>query len=382
MKKVFYLFTLFLFVMALPASGKGAGLTEVRLKVPERYKTGVFSTEKRLMALPGLKVSVFAAGLEGPRHMAVGPDGTLYVSLPSEGTVVALPDRDRDGEADEAVVFASNLNRPHGLAIRGSELIVAEVDKVISLKDTNNDLKADSRETLTKDIPGSGGHWTKSLAVSPDKTVYISAGSSCNACVEDDKRRAAILKLSNKGVEVFARGLRNSVGIAFDPLTGGLWAADNGRDMLGDDIPPEELNRIVENGDYGWPYCYGDKIPDPDLGSRARCEGTIAPEVKMQAHSAPLGIAFGYGLKFPDEYRDVVYIAFHGSWNRSVPTGYKLIAVPFINGRPSGKPFDVVTGWLKDETAWGRPVEPVVGKDGALYLTDDRAGAIYRIAYE
>lgn len=383
MKKVsFDLLALFLFVMVISASGKGHDLIEVRLKVPEKFKTGAFTTERTLMALPGLKVSVFAAGLEGPRHMAVGPDGTLYVSLPSEGTVVALPDRNRDGVSDDVIVFASKLNRPHGLAFRGAELIVAEVDRVIALKDTNYDLRADSKETLTKDIPGGDGHWTKSLAVSHDRTIYVSAGSSCNVCVEDDKRRAAILRLTDKGVEVFAKGLRNSVGLAFDPLTGALWAADNGRDLLGDDIPPEELNRIVENGDYGWPFCYGDKTPDPELGSKARCEGTIAPEVNMQAHSTPLGIAFGYGLRFPDEYRDAIYIAFHGSWNRSVPTGYKLAAVPFSNGRPSGKPFDVVTGWLMDGTAWGRPVEPIVGRDGALYLSDDRAGAIYRIAYE
>src|SRR5574337_131111 len=148
MKKVFYLFTLFLFVMAMSASGKGHGLTEVRLKVPEKFKTGAFQTERTLTALPGLKVSVFAAGLEGPRHMAVGPDGTLYVSLPSEGTVAALPDRDRDGIADDVIVFASKLNRPHGLAFRGAELIVAEGDKIITLKDTNYDLRADSRQTL------------------------------------------------------------------------------------------------------------------------------------------------------------------------------------------------------------------------------------------
>ncbi len=383
MGKAFLKLFLFFAFVSIPSASIGeARLKETRLKVPEKFKAGVFSQGRALMALPGLKVSVFVAGLEGPRHMAAGPDGTIFVSIPSEGEIAALPDRDKDGVADEIIVFAANLNRPHGIAFRNNELIVAEADRVLLLKDSNRDLKADSREALTADIPDAGGHWTKSLAIGPDGSVYISTGSSCNVCEEGDKRRAAILKFSDGKVKVFAKGLRNSVGIAFNPETNELWAADNGRDLLGDDIPPEELNKIVERGDYGWPYCYGNKVPDPDLGSKERCRDTIEPEVEMQAHSAPLGIAFGSGLKFPDEYRNVVYIAFHGSWNRSVPTGYKLIAIPFKDGRPTGKPFDVITGWLKDSGAWGRPVEPIAGRDGALYLSDDKAGAVYRISAE
>jgi glucose/arabinose dehydrogenase len=151
---------------------------------------------------------------------------------------------------------------------------------------------------------------------------------------------------------------------------------------MGDDLPPEELNLITAGADYGWPYCYGDRVPDPDYGSAKRCASTTPPVVKMQAHSAPLGVAFGYGLGFPAPYKDVLYIAFHGSWNRSVPTGYKVVGIPFEKGRPAGAPFDFVTGWLVGDKAWGRPVAPVVGPDGALYLSDDKAGAVYRITAE
>ena len=173
-------------------------------------------------------------------------------------------------------------------------------------------------------------------------------------------------------------------------LVGRLWARtrksresatfEYGRDWLGDALPPEEINRIVAGGDYGWPYCYGQRITDPDFGSPERCRDTRPPEVEMPAHSAPLGIAFGHGLAFADRYRDMLYVAFHGSWNRSTPTGYKLVGIPFRNGRPSGPPEDIVSGWLQGRSAWGRPVAPLAGPDGALYLSDDRAGLIYRIS--
>jgi len=221
------------------------------------------------------------------------------------------------------------------------------------------------------------------VLVGTDEHLYVSVGSTCNACLEEDWRRASVLRLPLSGgtASLFARGLRNSVGLAFHPQTGELWGSDNGRDLLGDDLPPEEVNRIVAGGDYGWPYCYGERIPDPDFGTSERCRQTIPPQVEMQAHSAPLGIAFVEGLAFPESYRRMLLVAFHGSWNRSVPTGYKLVGIPFRAGRPVGAAVDLVGGWLRAGIAWGRPVAPAVGADGALYLSDDRAGAIYRIRY-
>lgn len=377
-RPLFFFILLFIFSIA-PANADSGALVRTRLQVPEKYRTGSLKADRYLYVPKGWKVSVYAGGLEGPRHMAMDENGNIFVSLTSDGKVVALPDRDKDGAADEAVTFAEGLTKPHGLAFRGGELIVAETGRVVLLKDADKDLKADSKEVKTDEIPIGGGHSTRSLAISPSGEIFVSAGSSCNACVEKDKRRAAILKVNGKKTVVFASGLRNSVGIAVHPDTGDLWGADNGTDYLGDDLPPEELNRIVEGGDYGWPYCYGEKVPDPNMGSPERCKETVPMALGMQAHSAPLGIAFGKGLKFPETYRDSLFIAFHGSWNRSVPTGYKVVAIPFKDGRPSGGPTDVITGWLTKDGPWGRPVQPLVGRDGALYISDDYAGAIYRV---
>lgn len=357
------------------------GKVRVKLDVPAKYRKGVFSKTRYLNVPPGFRVSVFSALLKGPRMLAVGPDGFIYVSLPKTGEIAVLPDENRDGVADRTVVFASGIIRPHGLAWVGNDLIVAEMNRVTLLRDEDGDLKADVRKIITEDIPSGGVHWTRSVVAGPAGKLYVSAGSSCNACEEDDKRRASIMRFSTggNGNKVYATGLRNSVGMALHPEKGELWAVDNGRDNLGDDLPPEEINKIIDGGDYGWPYCYGDRTPDPELGSPWRCKNTIPPVVKMQAHSAPLGITFGHKLNFPDGFRDVLYIAFHGSWNRTAPTGYKLVGVPFKDGKPDGLPFDAVTGWLEGASYWGRPVSPVAGSDGALYLSDDYSGAIYRI---
>ncbi|MBI2412359.1 MAG: PQQ-dependent sugar dehydrogenase [Deltaproteobacteria bacterium] len=377
----FFFFLLLFSLSFAPAGADSGALVRTRLQVPEKFRTGALKSERHLFAPNGWNVSVFAGGLGGPRHMAMDEAGNIFVSITSDGTVVALPDRDRDGVADEALTFAEGLNKPHGLAFRGGDLIVAETGRIVSLKDKDKDLKSDSKEIITEDIPTGGGHSTRSIAISPSGDIFVSVGSSCNACVEKDKRRAAVLKVEGMKTVLYATGLRNSVGIAMHPDTGDLWGADNGTDYLGDDLPPEELNRIVEGNDYGWPYCYGEKVPDPNMGSPERCKDTIPAVLGMQAHSAPLGIAFGKGLKSP-RFKDSLFIAFHGSWNRSSPTGYKVVSVPFKDGRPSGKAIDIITGWLAKDGPWGRPVQPLVGKDGVLYISDDYAGAIYRVVAE
>ena len=359
-------------------------LSEVEIQVPADLRQGAFTTRRTLEVLPGFQVSLFAAGLGAPRLLAFSPAGDLYVSLPRDGSVVALPDRNRDGLADRRIDFASGLDRPHGLTFAGADLIVAENSRLLRLRDGDGDLQAEGIKVLSTDLPGGGGHWTRSVVRGEGGDFLVSAGSSCNACIEDDPRRAALLKIPANGgaATLYAKGLRNSVGLAVDPLGGGLWGSDNGRDMLGDDLPPEEINHIVAGGDYGWPYCYGERLPDPELGSAGRCRETLAPAVEIQAHSAPLGIAFGTGFAGPEPYREMLYVALHGSWNRSIPTGYKVIGIPFHAGRPSGPPRDVIRGWFQAGTAWGRPVAPAVGPDGALYLSDDRAGAIYRITFK
>jgi len=364
-----------------PTAGNAQQLQSVPLQLPPQFRKGTLATAHSLQAFDGLEISVFARGLKKPRMLAFSPAGDLYVSLPSAGQVSVLPDRDRDGAADSIQVFAFGLDRPHGLVFSGNDLVVAENGRLLRLPDRDNDLKADRTVVLSGDLPPGGGHWTRSVEIGADGAYYVSAGSSCNVCEEDDPRRAAILRIDKDGgpARIHARGLRNSVGLARHPQTGALWASNNGRDMLGDDLPPEEINLIVAGGDYGWPYCYGQKIPDPDYGSVERCRETLPPLVEMQAHSAPLGIAFGTGLEAPDRLRNMLFVAFHGSWNRTVPTGYKLVGIPFKDGKPSGPPEDIVRGWLQGNNAWGRPVAPAVGPDGALYLSDDHAGVIYRI---
>lgn len=374
---------LILFTLFQVREGFSAELRNISVDVPPKFSKGVFEAPKELKAYPGLRVSVFASGIDGARFMAESPSGVIFLSVPSDGTVIALPDRDRDGVADDAIVYARGLKRPHGLVFRDGALLVAETGAIVELMDNDGDLRADTKRVLTTDVPSGGGHWTRSIELGPDGAVYLSAGSSCNACVEKDSRRASVLKFTGAKAEPFATGLRNTVGLEFHPETGQLWGVDNGRDMLGDDLPPEELNLIVSGGDYGWPYCYGMKVPDPELGSAERCRKTSAPVVQMQAHSAPLGVSFGNKLKFPGKLRSSLLIAFHGSWNRSVPTGYKVVAVPFDSkGKPAGKPFDVITGWHTGGEAWGRPVDILAGRDGAMYLSDDAAGAVYRVFYK
>ncbi|ORJ63607.1 PQQ-dependent sugar dehydrogenase [Geothermobacter hydrogeniphilus] len=334
-----------------------------------------------LYAPPGTRITVFAAGLQKPRFLKFNRQGVLFVSLPGEGRVLALPDKDGDGRADRSVVFADGLNRPHGLDFYLGALFVAETGKVVSLRDLDGDLRADQKNIVSSDLPAGGGHWTRSLLADGHGSLYVSVGSDCNACLEEDPRRATVLKIPATGGRgrIFAFGLRNSVGLALDPVSGEIWASDNGRDLLGDDLPPDEINLLRDGGDYGWPYCYGRRVPDPELGSELRCRQTQPSEVDLPAHSAPLGITFGDGLRAAPWIRRSLLVAYHGSWNRTVPTGYKVVAIPFQQGRPAGPPRNLLRGWLVNERAWGRPVAPLVGPDGALYLSDDLAGVIYRI---
>lgn len=370
---------------ATPSSVGTVALTRVAVKVPSGAATGQLAQPRTLSVPSGFAVSVFAAGLGAPRWLAFSPEGVLYASIPSQGRVVAMPDRNNDGVADAAITFVDSLYQPHGLAFFGGALFVAENQRVVrvSYDPKAAQPKATRVQTIIPNLPTGGEHWTRSITFGPDGKLYVSAGSSCNACVEEDSRRAAITQYNSdgSGERVFAKGFRNSVGLTWRPGTSELWAADNGRDYLGDDLPPDEINLIRDGADYGWPYCYGNRVPDPQLGSAGRCAITQPPVVALQAHSAPLGLVFYAGTQFPAEYRGDLFVAFHGSWNRTVPTGYKLVRVRMANGKPTGEVQDLVTGWLEGASVWGRPVDPVVGPDGSLYLSDDAAGVIYRITY-
>jgi glucose/arabinose dehydrogenase len=344
----------------------------------------------QLKAPPGFHISVFAEDVDSARMLVFSPGGVLLVSESGEGKVVALPDSRHAGKAESIVTVLGGLNEPHGLAFYEGKFYVAENDKLRRYDWDERNLRASNPVKLA-DLPDGGGHSTRSIVFHNGK-MYVSAGSSCNVCVEKDARRAAVMEFNpdGSGQKIFAKGLRNAVGIALNPKTDTVWVTINGRDMLGDDVPPETIYDLgKEGGDGGWPYCYGDRVPDTKFAESAadHCKNVLEPKVQMQAHSAPLGLAFYEGSNFPAEYRNSLFVAFHGSWNRSVPTGYKVVRVKLDDkGQPQGGAQDFITGWLAPgETKrgrWmGRPVGIAFDNDGAMYVSDDAGGVIYRITH-
>ncbi len=341
-------------------------------------------TENPIALSSGFTISVFAQGLDDPRMLAVGPDGALYVAERGAGRVLRLLDQDGDGSLDTQQAVAQGLNAPSSLAFyQDGSLYVAETRRVLRLSQPDAHGIFQKQEVVIDGLP-SGGHSTRTLLFSPDfSTLFVSIGSSCNVCIEGDARRAAIMAYNPDGshARLYARGLRNAVGITFRPGTDELWATNNGRDLLGDDLPPETINLVQQGDDFGWPRCHAGRIIDPEFGGLQGCQGVKAPLVEMQAHSAPLGLTFYSGSQFPEDYRGDLFVAFHGSWNRSVPTGYKLVRISMQGGQP-GPVQDFATGWLlPNGSNWGRPVDVVSGNDGSLYLSDDAGGKIYRIFY-
>ena len=335
----------------------------------------------------GFSVNVYAEGLNVPRFMEFGPDGRLYVAERSGDRIIALEDIDGDGVADEQVTVADDVPRPHSVMPHEGAWYVGITSGVIRFEDTTGDGLWDSRETVIDDYPG-GGHVTRTVIFLPDGRMAVSVGSSCNVCDEDDERRATVVIYDGPegtGERVFARGLRNAVGLAIHPETGDLWATNNGRDLMGDDLPPETIYLVEDGAHYGWPFCHNANILDPDFGFPSACDDVDPPVVEMQAHSAPLGLVFYDGDSFPAAYQGDLFVAFHGSWNRSIPTGYKIVRLDFDGTTPGDTVEDFATGWLDEDGSYavsGRPVDVAVGPDGALYVSDDKAGFIYRIRYE
>jgi glucose/arabinose dehydrogenase len=334
---------------------------------------------------PGFAIEIFARNLGFPRFLAVDPRGTLLVSVPRAGRVLALADDDRDGRADTVAPVVEGLDLPHGLAFLDGRLLVAETGRILRFDyDPATRRVKGPPAVLVPDLPARGAHWTRTVATGPDGRLYVSVGSSCNSCEERDRRRAAIYRYEadGSGPTPFATGLRNAVGLAFRPGSGELWATVNGRDWLGDDRPAEYVTRVDDGGFYGWPYCHwtaGGPVADPELGGRDGCRMARRPSVLYQAHAAPLGLVFYTGSQFPPEYRGDLLVALHGSWNRSTPVGYKVIRVRL--GGPGTAVEDFATGWLAGRRHWGRPVDLAVAPDGAVFLSDDGLGVVYRISY-
>ncbi|MBI2941507.1 MAG: PQQ-dependent sugar dehydrogenase [Chloroflexi bacterium] len=372
------------------ASPTPRAMVQVPIEVPARFAAQVrFGQQQRLTVPAGFRVGIFAAGLGQSRFMAYSDKGILFLSVPRTGQVLALPDRDGDGVADTVLTVADGLNLPHGLAFAADgSLYVAETNRVVRLSLDPETQRATRQETIVPSLPAGAGHWTRTIGFGPDGKLYVSIGSSCNACIEREPFRAAIVQYNpdGSGGRLFAQGLRNSVGFVWHPRTGEIWATDNGRDLLGDDLPAEEVNIVRDGKHYGWPRCNGDRVDDLQYGQPGFCAGTEPPVVQMQAHSAPLGLAFYTGTRFPPEYHGDLFVAFHGSWNRSEKTGYKLVRIPMrsetARGGKPGVAEDFVAGWLRpDQSVWGRPVQPIVAPDGSVLLSDDSTGIVYRIWY-
>lgn len=338
---------------------------------------------KSITLPPGFEISVFADGLASPRMMVLGPDGHIYVAERGVGRILRLADADQDGRVDQMDVAAESLNAPSSLAFyQDGSLYVGETNQIIKFPPLSDGETFSQPEVIVPDLPG-GGHNTRTVLFSPDySTLYVSVGSSCNICEEEDARRAAIMRYDPDGSNgsVYAKGLRNAVGITIRPGTSELWATNNGRDFLGDDLPPETVYHVQEGKDYGWPYCHSGRIVDPDMGSETSCQNIGKPMVEMQAHSAPLGLEFYSGDQFPGEYQGDLFVAFHGSWNRSSPVGYKIVRIP-LDVDTIGPVEDFASGWLESGSSWGRPVDVLTGADGSLYISDDAGGRIYRISY-
>jgi len=336
------------------------------------------------LALPaGFQANVFAAGLAGPRFMAVGPDGTLYVAERGQNRIVALPDRNGDGQADARITVAGDLHAPSSLDFYKGDLIVGEQDGV-RLIHLNAQGHETGRSVLVPDLPTDGVHTTKTVLVGPDGRLYVALGSTCNVCAESDARRATVqvYNMDGSGGQLFSKGLRNAVGLAINPVTRAIWATNNGRDLWGDDRPPETVNALHAGADFGWPRCHAGRLPDTEAGVAGGCTGVDAPLVELDAHQAPLALAFYQGTAFPVAYRDSLYVALHGSWNRTQLVGYKVMRVPLRAGVVAGPAEDFATGWLPSQAgAIGRPAGLAVGADGSLLVSDDKGGFIYRIRY-
>jgi len=347
-------------------------LVEHRLRIPLTEGTRTVS----LWVRQGLAIGVAATEVPSARMIAQSPTGELVVSQMFEGKVSKLTDQNGDGVFDDRTSLLRNLDVPHGLAFIGDALYVATTDQVLRLQPWWDGSTARAVAAL----PGGGKHVTRTLALGPDGKLYVSIGSSCDACREDDTRRAAILRLDpNTGaLEPVARGLRNAVGMTWSPYDGRLWVTDNGRNDLGDEFPPDEIDVVRTGGDYGWPDCVGDHVAaHPDFDAN-QCAGIESPALTLPAHIAPLGLAFYESEQAPPDVRGNLLVALHGSAERSDLIGYELVQVPFRDGQPA--PYQtLVRGWLVGDDSWGRPVAPFVARDGTVYLSDDKGGVIYWI---
>ncbi len=340
----------------------------------------------RIELPPGFSIAVYATHLPRVRELRFTEAGDLLASLPEAGSIVLLErDRNGDGRPDGRRELLGGLARPHGIDIFEDTVYVAETDAVGRVGfDARIGQTVGQYRRIVHGLPGGGNHWSRSVRVGPDGLLYVTVGSSCNVCIEDHPWRASMLRFRADGTggEVYATGLRNTVAFDWGPGGSVLYGADIGRDLLGDDVPPDELNRLERGGSYGWPYAYGDRVPDPDFGPRMgdRIAASVAPVHAFAAHSSPTGMTFLRGQGLPADYRGAALVALHGSWNRTEKQGYEVVSLHFsADGKIAERKF--ATGFEVDEEVIGRPSDVVEGPDGAIYVSDDFTGSIYRVRF-
>lgn len=351
-------------LLILPLGCRGADVSRLdEIKLPEGFAIDVF------------------AEVPNARSMALSEQGVVYVGNRSGDKVWAVADRDGDGKADERHVIAEGLKTPNGVAWRDGDLYVAEISRILRFDEVDTRLDNPPEPVVViDDYPTDGHHGWKFIAFGPDGKLYVPIGAPCNICDEEGYAVITRINPDGSGKEIYARGVRNTVGFDWDPETGDLWFTDNGRDWLGDNQPDDELNHATKAGQhFGYPYCHAGTIIDPEFGEGRNCEDYVPPEALLGPHVAALGMRFYQGEMFPERYRGGMFIAQHGSWNRSEKVGYRVMFARKTGNGVEVEPF--ATGWLQGESDWGRPVDVLEMPDGALLVSDDANGVIYRIAH-
>lgn len=349
-----------------PLSGNDAGLKKIKLPA-------------------GFQINIYADNVKGARSLTMGAKGTVFVGSRSEGKVYALINNHNQTKATKVITIAEGLHSPNGVSFYKGALYVAEISRILRFDRIEERLNQPLTPIVVNDsFPRNEHHGWKFIAFGPDQKLYIPVGAPCNVCIQKESRYASIMRMDPDGtrLEIFASGIRNTVGFDWHPVTKELWFTDNGRDWMGDDLPPDELNNAPVKGlHFGFPYCHGNNIPDPQYGDLQSCKEYIQPALELNPHAAALGMRFYTGKMFPREYLNQVFIAEHGSWNRTIPLGYRIILVRFQENQPI-KHEIFAEGWLQGLTVSGRPVDILVSVDGALLVSDDYAGKVYRIYYE